>query len=208
MKGLTPRQVEILRFIATFQEHHHYAPSYREIMHHFSFSSLGTVHKHVRALQSKGALTKEKQQRRSLQPTEQHAPAPSAPTQELLLPFVGHLSVGYPLELFEKPQHLAVPPSLTSSPENTYILQVQGDELGEDKIAHGDLLVIEARQEVMPGEIMLGRVNQSDTVLKRYFPEGQSVRLEHCHDRDNSYLVRSEHLTIHGVLISLLRLYT
>ena len=40
-----------------------------------------------------------------------------------------------------------------------------------------------------------------NSVLKRYYPEGQSIRLE---SSDRSFLtVRSEHISIQGVLVGL-----
>ena len=54
MKGLTKRQREIVDFIRDYIAVHHYSPSYREIMKHFGFTSLGSVYKHIAVLKRKG----------------------------------------------------------------------------------------------------------------------------------------------------------
>lgn len=205
MKGLTPKQHKILLFIQRFIEQHHYSPSYREIMYHFEFTSLGSVYKHIRTLQRKGVLAADKRSHRSLMPIQSSPPKRESP--HISLPLIGNLSVGYPLELFIQSQMIDVPSSLVHQPEHTYILQVQGDALQEELILDGDLLLIEARQDIQPGEIILGLINQNDTVLKRYYPEGQSIRLESQQSQIPSLTVRSEHISIQGVLVGLLRMY-
>lgn len=205
MKGLTPKQCEILDFIQQFMREHHYSPSYREIMEHFAFSSPGTVYKHLRTLQQKGAITTEKNSHRSITPIESIRINEKPPEIELQL--IGNLSAGYPLELFVRSKTIAVPSSLVHEPDNTYILQVQGDALHDEWIQDGDLILVEARQDIQPGEMILGLINQHDTVVKRYFPEGNNLRLESRHPKQKPLIVRHAHIAIQGVLVGLLRLY-
>src|SRR5437016_873353 len=125
MKGLTPKQHEVLKFIQQFIEQHHYSPSYRDIMHHFELNSLGSVYKYIRTLQRKGVLAADKHSHRSMKPIQ--IPKNVKESTDIQLPLIGNLSIGYPLELFIQPQMIAVPSSLIQAPDNTYILQVQGD---------------------------------------------------------------------------------
>lgn len=206
MKGLTPKQCEILHFIQQFIEQHQYSPSYREIMEHFDFTSPGSVYKHVHTLKRKGFLTSEKKSHRSLLPIQTSIPVKES-SEICPLPLIGNISLGYPLELFIKPQIISVPASLISTPDNTYILQAQGDTLQDEWIQDGDLLLIEAKQDIQPGEIILGLINQHDTVLKRYYPEGQYIRLESQQTHVPFLTVRDEHILIQGVLVGLLRIY-
>jgi repressor LexA len=71
----------------------------------------------------------------------------------------------------------------------------------------GDLLIIEARQDIQPGEIILGLINQTDTILKRYYPEGQYIRLESQQIHIPALIVRCEHIIIQGTLMGLIRMY-
>ena len=205
MKGLTPKQLGILQYIERYIQEHHYSPSYREIMAQFNFNSPGTVYKHIQMLILKGALSKEKQSRRSIHPIR--TPQPILASNEIQLPLIANLSAGYPLELFVQSQMISVPSSLVHNPDSTYILQTQGDSLQDEWILDGDLLLIEARQDIQPGEIILGLINQHDTVLKRYYPEGQYIRLESQHPNIRPLTVRTEHITIQGVMVGLLRVY-
>lgn len=204
MKGLTRKQQEILNFIQVFIKQNHYSPSYREIMEHFAFNSLGTVYKYINTLKRKGVLIGDKQSHRSATPVV--PPLTPKETHEFKLPLIGNLSAGYPLELFMQPQLIVVPASFVHAPDNTYILQTQGDSLKEEWILDGDLLLIEARQDIQPGEIVLGLINQHNTVLKKFFPEGQYIRLESQQANIPPLTVKHEHISIQGVLIGLLRM--
>lgn len=205
MRGLTAKQHEILDFIQSYIDKHHYSPSYREIMQHFDFNSLGTVYKHVQVLQRKGVLMGDKHSKRSLLPVREVV-EPRV-SNVLTLPFIGYLSIGYPLELFMQSENMTVPATLVANPDTTYILQVQGDSLKEEAILNGDLLLIESRQEIEAGEMVLGLINQHDTFLKRYYPEGHYIRLEGLSPHPSSMTLKQELVSIHGVLAGLIRAY-
>ncbi len=203
MKGLTAKQHEILTYIQSFLNAHGYAPSYREIKDHFKLSSLGSVYKHIKCLEKRGAIELQKGSHRSMKPL---IPDHSLEIKKLesQVPLIGNLSIGYPLELFIQPKMIAVPSSMICLIDNSYLVQIQGDALKEDAMLDGDLLLIEARQEIQPGEIILGLINQTDSVVKRYYPEGQYIRLESPY-QSSSLIVRSEHIAIQGAVVSLLR---
>ena len=206
MKGLTLKQRKILNFIESFIEQHNYSPSYREIMQQFEFSSPGSIYKYIQTLKKKGALESVKHSHRSINPLKKTVLIKEE-SKEMQLPLIGYLSSGYPLELFASHQTLSVPASFVHDPDNTYILQAQGDSLQEEAIQSGDYLLIEARQEIHPGEIILGLINQQNSILKRYFPEGKYIRLESQNANQPPLTVRSDHILIQGVLVGLLRLF-
>ena len=205
MKGLTKRQREILDFIEAFIDKHHYSPSYREIQQHFSFSSLGTVYRHIQVLKRKGQISAEKKASRSMALAHE---ATKKETQGIVeLPFIGLIAAGSPIEMFPRTQTLSVPNFLVHTPENTYILRAQGDSLNEELICDGDLLIVEARQEAHAGEIVVAIINQHETIVKRYFPEGQYVRLIGHIANHQPIILNHESLLIQGILVGLLRLY-
>lgn len=203
MKGLTPKQRNILDYIQKYISQHKCSPSYREIMHHFSLASPGSVYKYIRTLTRKGVLNNEKKCSRSLTLAEHLTP--NKITAEVQLPFIGNITMGHPIEMFVQSQTLNVPTFLVPYPEHTYILRAEGDSLNEEYISDGDLLLVEARQEAQAGEMIIGLINNHDTLVKRYFPEGHYIRLEgHTHQ---PLILRADNLRIQGVLVGLLRAY-
>ncbi|MBA3722788.1 MAG: repressor LexA [Parachlamydiaceae bacterium] len=203
MKGLTQKQRDILNFIQNYIKEKNFSPSYRDIMEHFSLTSPGSVYNFIQTLKRKGALSNEKQCSRSLMPTETIVPKSSE--SEIQLPFIGNISGGIPIEMFVQSQTLTIPALLVPHPENTYILRAEGSSLNEELICDGDLLLVEARQEAQPGEIIVGLINQNETIIKKYYSEGLYIRLEgHTH---HSLTVRAETLLVQGVLVGLIRTY-
>lgn len=204
MKGLTKRQLEILDFIQDYIQKHRFSPSYREIMHHFGFTSLGSVYKHVHALNRKGMLTSEKQCSRSISLPEQvHLEKRS----EIELPYIGHIAAGFPIETFPQMQTLAVPEFMVHSPEKTYVLRAKGDSLNDEFISDGDLLIVEARTEAHNGEVVVALINQHDTMIKKYYPEGGFVRLAGSNPHHQPMTIRHEDIQVQGVVVAVLRFY-
>lgn len=204
MKGLTKKQRDILDFIQKFIHQHHYSPSYREIMEQFSLSSPGSIYKYIQTLKRKGVLLAEKQCSRSLSLTAETPPTPPHKS-DMELPFIGNISSRYPIEIFRESQSLAVPASLFDSPENTYLLRTQGESFSEESINDGDLLLVEARQEAQAGEMIIALINQHEIIIKRYYPEGQYIRLEGKHHQP--LILRQDSILIQGILIGLIRTY-
>lgn len=205
MEGLTKRQREIVNYVSEFIETHRYSPSFREIMSHFGFSSLGTVHRHINILKRKGFFSLENKASRSLTVL---VDSQKEIKSEMLLPFIGHLTANTFVELFSESRTMAVPTHLVQAKDKTYILRVIGDFLAEDLIGEGDLLLVEARQEVHNGETVVALINEQDTVVKRYFADGKYVRLMGQLPHPHPILIKNEDIQIQGILVGLLRVFS
>jgi repressor LexA len=205
MKGLTKRQLEVLSFIENYINTHKFSPSYREIMKHFEFSSIGSVSKHIYTLKRKGFLDNEKQCSRSLKPKT--FKGIGNPDFEVELPYIGYISANIPIETFPQSQKLAVPLFLVPNPRATYVLRARGNSLNDEMISDGDLLLVEPRTEVYDGETILANASHHKTLIKKYHPEGNYVRLASHSSQIPSVMIRYEDLQIQGILVSLLRLY-
>jgi len=205
MKGVTPRQQELLTYITDFIATHHYSPSYREIMQHFNFTSIGTVSRFIHVLVNKGELISEKGCKRSLKPIKNGAQKEIV--SELSLPLIGKISAGHPIVLFSRSKSLTVPSNLLHAPDITYILQAEGDSLNDEYIAHGDYLIVEARQEAQPGETVVALINAHEAIVKRFYPEQAFVRFVGHNPQHQPLTIKEEEISIQGVLIGVLRFY-
>ena len=205
MKGLTKRQREIVDYIQEFISNNRYSPSYREISQRFGFTSLGSVYKHITTLKRKGALKGESKAGRSIALPENIPTLPSL--NGVAIPFIGYITAGKPISTFPQTQQITIPHSLIHSPEKTYALRVQGETLNEEMIADGDLLIIEARQQAYPGETIVALINGHDTIVKKYYPEGNFIRLLGVHVEHHPIILRQEDILVQGVVIALLRQY-
>lgn len=197
-KALTKSQKKILDFVSIFIQHKGHSPTFRDIQTHFGFASLGSVYSYIKTLKKKGLLHNTKRARISL-----NGMNPS--NGELILPLIGYLAAGFPLETFPQSQSVAVSSALVPNPEDTYVMRVKGDTLVDEHIIDGDLLLIEARNVAQEGELIVAHVQQNDTLVKRFFPEDPYIRLESSDGRHEPIILNPDELTIQGVIVGLIR---
>lgn len=201
--GLTKKQREIIDFIESFITSHGYSPSYREIMKHFGFTSTATISKYVATLQRKGFLKMEKKSSRSLS-LNHNAHLPLSKDQAKL-PLIGQLSEGLPLETFSKFEEVEVPSSFSFQPENSYVLKIKDGSFQEERMAPGDLIIVEAKQSAEIGSLILANINKMETLIKYYYPEGNYIKLESCNPNLQAIIVRDDSFSIQGAVVGLLR---
>ena len=202
MKGLTKRQRELADYIEGFLENYRYSPSYKNIAEKFGFSSLGSVYNHLRSLKNKGAL-QSISQGKIVYPKN----GVKEIKESLQVPFIGFIITGKPVQMFMESKEIEVSSNLISNLAKTYALSVQGDFLKEEMIANGDILLVEVRENITPGETILGLINGNDIIIKKYYLEGDSIRLLNSWNSLDQILLRQEDILIQGVVIGLLRFF-
>jgi repressor LexA len=203
MTTLTKKQHDVLKYIEEYLEAHHYAPSYREIMQHFSFTSLGTVYRYIQVLKTKGLLSAKKKSSRSISLLQKSNLKDLS--AELNISLIGSISAGEALEIFPKSQMFTVPRSLIALPDATYVLQVKGDGLMEELIADGDYLLVEARQEAESGETIVAFLHQTEVIVKKYYYEEVYIRLTSHNPQSHPLIVHEDDLFIQGVVVGVIR---
>jgi repressor LexA len=198
---LTERQKAILDYIAEHQRRRGVPPTHREICERFGYSSYGTVHKHLRLLQEKGYLARAGHQKRGLQLLD---PGGEGVRLEEL-PFLGKIAAGRPIEALPGDDRLPVPPQLMGATAGEhYVLEVVGDSMIEEGIHDGDYVVIQRRERVEPGEMVVALVGDEAT-LKRIYPEGAEVRLQPANPHMEPIRVPSIDVRVQGVVVGLMR---
>jgi len=198
---LTGRQKEILDFITGFQEANGISPTHREIRDRFGFSSYGTVYKHLKLLQDKGYLRREWNQKRGLEIV-------GSPARTSEVPFLGRIAAGRPIEVFDDRETIAVPPHLFKTrDEDHYVLRVAGESMIDEGIFDGDLVVVQRRERAEAGEMVVALVEGLEVTLKRFYPEGASVRLQPSNPQMTPIFVPAGDVRVQGVVVGLMRRY-
>lgn len=199
---LTERQKAILEFIAEYQARNGISPTHREIRDEFGYSSFGTVYKHLKLLQEKGYLRRDWNQKRGLE-LLRAVPGVATPTQEV--PFMGQIAAGQPIEALPGEEKLAVPEHLFEgqAPDH-YVLRVTGESMIEEGIHDGDLVVVLRREEARKGEMVVALI-EGDATLKRFYPEGQTIRLQPANPLMDAIRVPAESVKVQGVVVGLMR---
>ncbi|MFO7769021.1 MAG: transcriptional repressor LexA [bacterium] len=199
--NLTKRQREILDFIQNFMATRGYSPSLEEIAEHFGLASVATVHKHLTALEERGAIERGHNQSRSIRLVERGVSASS-----LTVPLLGRVAAGAPIEAIEDTEDLMIPEDMLGR-RRTYALQVQGDSMVDEGIHDGDYVVIEEREVAETGETVIALLPGGEVTLKRYYREGRIIRLQPANEQVKPIMVPERDVRIQGVVIGVIRKY-
>jgi repressor LexA len=207
--ALTKRQKQVLDFIADFVERNGYSPSYEELASGLDLASLATVHKHIQALQSKQYLNRSFNHSRSLEVTSKYLDERRAYSQPQpavdSVPLAGRIAAGAPVEAIEGQDTLSFS-DFVGDP-GTFALKVSGDSMIDDHICDGDYVLIEKTSEVRNGDVVAALVDGNETTLKRFYDEGDVVRLQPANATVQPIRVPKAQLQIQGRLLAVLRKY-
>ncbi len=198
--AITRRQKEVLDFIGGFVQRNGYSPSYEEIARGLKLSSLATVHKHINNLQNKGLLQRAHNRSRSIDVL----PARSK-TRSERLPLLGRIAAGLPVEAVATAESISLS-DITGNRE-VFALQVRGDSMRDEHIIDGDFVLVESTQTARQGEIVVALVDGMETTLKRYYREGDRIRLQPSNAEMDPIYVPAAQMAIQGRVLGILRRY-
>jgi repressor LexA len=205
--ALTKRQREMYDFISLFVQKNGYSPSFEEIGSGMGLSSLATVHKHLTNLEKKGLLKRDYNRSRSidvLAPKGRNKKEMSLGTSHEL-PLLGRIAAGRPVETYETPETISLN-DVTRS-KDVFVLQVAGDSMQDEHIVDGDYVMVEKIKTARNGEIVVALVDGSDTTLKRFYHEGERIRLQPSNTSMKPIMVPAAAVQIQGRVIGVLRKY-
>lgn len=214
--ALTKRQRQVYEFIAGFVEKNGYSPSFEEIGEGLDLSSLATVHKHITNLEKKGLLRRDYNRSRSIDvlPPKgrlKQALAAAASVAAIsrpaaaTLPLVGRIAAGKPVETLENPESISL--SDITGTKDVYVLEVRGDSMQDEHIVDGDYVLVEKTKTARDGEIVVALVDNSDTTLKRFYREGDRIRLQPSNKSMQPIMAPAVSVQIQGRVIGVLRKY-
>ncbi|HVZ61629.1 MAG TPA: transcriptional repressor LexA [Terriglobales bacterium] len=204
--ALTKRQRQLYDFIGNFVSSHGYSPSFEEIGEGLGLSSMATVHKHVSNLEKKGLLRRDYNRSRSidlLPPRGRMKQSMAAASAEW--PLLGRIAAGRPIEAMENTATLSMADFAGS--KDVFVLEVSGDSMQDEHIVSGDYVLVEKVSTARDGEIVVALVGGTETTLKRFYREGDKVRLQPANQTMNPIMVPAGAIQIQGRVIGVLRKY-
>jgi repressor LexA len=201
LASLTPRQREILEYIRHFLLERGYAPSIPEIGRAFSLTSTATIHKHLRALEERGAIRRARGRQRFVE----LAGEISRP-RTVQLPLTGTVAAGEPIEAVAPEETIEVPESLVPK-QSCFLLRVRGDGLRDEQLRDGDLLIVEERAIPENGETVVALVKGRQAMLRRFQRQGGRVLLQPADSSVEPVPLLAREVKIRGVVRGLMRRY-
>ena len=123
---------------------------------------------------------------------------------EDLVPVIGSVAAGLPLEAVENHDHsLPVPRGLFSK-RPTYLLRVRGESMKDAGILDGDLIAVYKTGIARAGQIVIARIDNEVTV-KYLDYEKKMVKLVPANPTFEPQLISPDKVVIEGVFVGLIR---
>jgi repressor LexA len=208
VKKLSDRQKNILKYIEAYVDERGYPPSIREIGDRVGISSTSVVDYNLRVLEREGHIRRDKEVSRGLELVGAQRGQRHAQPRVVRIPVVGRIAAGSPIEAIEDPSDVVELP-IGSVPDNCFALRVRGMSMIDDHIDDGDLVVVRPQQRVDNGDIAVAIVNDitenGGATLKRFYLEGETVRLQPRNPDMQPILVPADQVEVRGKVVKLLR---
>jgi repressor LexA len=205
--AITRRQRELYDFLSRFVSEKGYSPSFEEIKEAMGLNSLATVHKHVTNLEKKGLLTRDYNRSRSIDllPPRGKLKQSMAVNTGVVLPLVGRIAAGRPIEAVENPETISLADFVRS--KEVFVLEVRGESMQDEAILDGDFVLVEKAKTAHNGDIVVALVDGADATLKRFFREGENIRLQPSNATMKPMIFPAANVEVQGRVIGVLRKY-
>ena len=173
------------------------SPTRKEIALKFGFKSANSAEEHLKALDKKGYIDLHGGTSRGI----------SINKSFLGIPIVGSVAAGSPLLAVENVEERIEFNGNIFSDSVDYFLRVKGDSMNEVGIVEGDLIAINKRKDVKPGDIVVARINDDVTVKTLFHLDKRKVilRPENKNYRDIEINPSVENFDIEGKCLGVLR---
>jgi repressor LexA len=207
-KKLSDRQKNILKYIEAYVDERGYPPSIREIGDRVGISSTSVVDYNLRVLEREGHIRRDREVSRGLELVGSSRAQRQAQPRVVRVPVVGRIAAGAPIEAIEDPSDVVELP-MGSVPDGCFALRVRGTSMIEDHIEDGDVVVIRPQPDVDNGDIAVAIVSDvtenGGATLKRFYREGDRVRLQPRNPTMQPIVVPAEQVEVRGKVVKLLR---
>ena len=205
MRGLTNRQRQVYEFILSHVENMFRPPTIREIGDQFGMRSTGTVRDNLRALEKKGYIRRKYRSARGIELVQREDASMTSGARRI--PVIGSIAAGQPLLAVENLEdHIDIDGRLFGEGEPVFALNVNGDRMRDAGIYDGDYVFVRKQDTAENGEIVAAIIGDEATV-KRYFHEGDRIRLQPANDTMSPIYISPEEseIIIAGKVIGVLR---
>lgn len=209
MKPLTRRQQAILKFIEDFSDSHSYPPTIREIQEGLGISSTSVVDYNLKVLEQRDEIRRNRNISRGIE----LANRPASRSNVIQIPIVGQIAAGQPIpvpgdlgpQAFDESVDIG-PEMLGANRDGLFALRVKGHSMVDALINDGDVVILKEQQVCENGEtVAVWLVDEEETTLKRFYLEGDRVRLQPENLTMDPIYTNAENVEIQGKLVTVIR---
>jgi len=226
---LTLKQNQLLSFLIKKIEENGVSPSYEEICKELSLKSKSGIHRIVKSLEERGYIERLKNRARAIAPKKNINGQPyfanvisiNKKINDLKLtekvkinnietnriPLLGKIAAGTPIEAISNNDKFIDVPSSDPSFRECYALYVEGDSMIDEGILDGDIVIIEKKQDVNNGDIVVALIDKEEATLKKFRKRGDTIALEPANKSYKTQIYGPDRIIVQGKLKTLLRNY-
>ncbi|MDY5212602.1 transcriptional repressor LexA [Intestinibacter sp.] len=208
---LSNKQLMILEFIKEQLLAKGYPPSVREICQAVGLKSTSTVHSHLNKLEKLGYIRRDPTKPRAIEILDGgnvFASNNNTVMQEMInLPLVGQVTAGEPILAQQNIQeYIPLPAQLIKGTDN-FLLKVKGESMINAGILDNDYVVVDKGATASNSQIVVALVNKESATVKRFFKEGNNVRLQPENDFMDPIILNERDVEIVGTVTGVFRVF-
>ena len=208
--SLSLRQQKILDFIRRFSNDHGFPPTIREIGQDVGISSTSVVNYNLNVLEKKRHIERDKNVSRGLRLTEETKAESSSSRDIVRIPVWGRIVAGEPLPVPETDsfpdETVDIAVGMLNGVKDVYALEVDGDSMIDALINSGDVVLMKHQNYARNGDMVAALLRgEQETTLKRFYLEGERVRLQPANPTMEPIYVPADDVEIQGKVIMVIR---
>ena len=208
---LSNKQLMILEFIKEQLLAKGYPPSVREICQAVGLKSTSTVHSHLNKLEKLGYIRRDPTKPRAIEildGSNVFANNNNTVMQEMInIPLVGQVTAGEPILAQQNIQeYIPLPAQLIKGTDN-FLLKVKGESMINAGILDNDYVVVDKGATASNSQIVVALVNKESATVKRFFKEGNNVRLQPENDFMDPIILNERDVEIVGTVTGVFRVF-
>ena len=205
---LSTRQHNIVEYIKTFILDRGYPPTIRQIGKAVGISSTSVVNYNLNILQNAGYISRDRTVSRGIKLGD-GAEKTRTWTDVIAVPLLGRIAAGEPIPVPEgaaSGETVDVTRSLVPDAGGIYALHVRGTSMIDALINDGDVVLFRHQQTADNGDMVAAwLVTEEATTLKRYYHEGNRIRLQPENTQMAPIFVDPANLQIQGKVVAVIR---
>jgi len=233
---LTRKQLELLMFVHERLKESGVPPSFDEMKDALDLRSKSGIHRLIKALEERGFIKRLPNRARALEVIRlpenmqtamaparargfspsviegnlgrmREAPESANSNEPVLVPVMGRIAAGVPIEAIQHQSHtIGIPPDMLSPGEH-FALEIRGDSMIDAGILDGDTVLIRKSDSADTGDIVVALVDEEEATLKRLRRKGASIALEAANPAYETRIFGPDRVRIQGRLVGLIRRY-
>jgi len=208
---LNEHEQKILKFIERYILRFSFPPTIGEIGRAVSIPSKDHVYRDLVSIEEKGYIERQRGISRGIKLLYTAEGYPFSPST-FHIPLLGRIAAGEPIPFpdGDSPpfgyETVEVPRLLIGRQERVFALEVKGDSMVDALIEDGDIVIMRPARSAENGEMVAAWLkDEGETTLKRFYLEGELVRLQPANPTMEPIYVHPSKLEVQGKVIAVIR---